>query len=199
MHFVDCGSQGKHLGIGQQRPCLRDQFAPVGAGQQGAFGFRIRIAQGQAQQEAVQLRIRQWIGAGQVHRILRGDDEERVGEGTGRAIQGDLVLGHGFQQGALGARRRTVDFIGQQHMGEHRTGMELELPRLRVVYRYTQYVGRQQVRSKLYALETQPQGSRQCMGKRGLAQSGQVFDQDMPAGQQGDERQPHLLWLAQYQ
>ena len=37
------------------------------------------------------------------------------------------------------------------------------------------------------------------MCKGGLAQPGQVLDQQVAVGEQGDEGQPHLLRLAQHQ
>ncbi len=37
------------------------------------------------------------------------------------------------------------------------------------------------------------------MRQRGLAQAGQIFDQQVAAGQQCDERQPDFRHLAQYQ
>ncbi len=116
-----------------------------------------------------------------------------------RAVQGDLLFGHRFQQRALRARRRAVDLVGEQHVGEHRAGMELELARLRVVHRYAEHVGRQQIGGELHALEAQAQARRQRMRQRGLAQSGQILDQQMSAGQQCDKRHAHLLRLAQDQ
>ena len=57
--------------------------APVFAHQQRAFGGGVRIAQRQAHQEAVELRFGQREGADLVRRVLRGDDEKRVGPGLG--------------------------------------------------------------------------------------------------------------------
>ena len=192
-------AQRLHITVGQHRHGLGDQLAAVGAGEQGAFGLGIGIAQRETQQEAVQLRIRQREGARQVHRVLGGDDEERIGQSMGAAVQGHLLLGHRLQQRALGARRGAVDLVGQQHLGEHRAGVELELARAGLVHRYAEHVGRQQVGGELDALEVQSHGGGQGVGQGGLAQSGQVFDQGVAAGQQGHQGQPHFLWLAQHQ
>lgn len=174
-------------------------MAAVGAGEQVAFGGFVGIAQLQAQQEAVELRIGQRVGARQVDRILGGDDEERIRQPVAAPVHGDLVFGHRFQQRALGARRRAVDLVGEQDLGEHRAGMELELARGRIEHRHADHVGRQQVGGELHALELQAQRRRQRMRERGLAQPGQVLDQQMPVGQQRDEGQAHRLRLAEHQ
>ena len=77
--------------------------------------------------------------------------------------------------------------------------MESEGARLRVVHRHAQHVGGQQVRGELHALEAQAEGGRQRVRQGGLAQSRQVFDQQVAIGQQRDEGQPHFVRLAQYQ
>ena len=192
-------AQRLHIAVGQHRHGLGDQLAAVGAGEQGAFGLGIGIAQRETQQEAVQLRIRQREGARQVHRVLGGDDEERIGQRMGGSVQGYLLLGHRFQQCALGARRCAVDLVGQQHLGEHRAGVEAELARAGLVHRHAQHVGRQQVGGELDALEAQADGRGQCVRQGGLAQPGQVLDQGVATGQQRDQGQPHFLRFAQHQ
>ena len=54
----------------------RQQFAPVGAGQQFALGGAVGIAEFDLHQEAVELRFGQRESADLVRRVLRGDDEE---------------------------------------------------------------------------------------------------------------------------
>ncbi len=98
MHVEHRAAQRDHPPGIQQRRGLRDQFAAIAAGQQGAFGVFVGIAQRQPQQEAVQLRIGQRVGAGQVDRVLGGDHQERIGQGMGGAVDADLVLGHRLQQ-----------------------------------------------------------------------------------------------------
>src|SRR3546814_3282580 len=85
--------------------------------------FRSRIAEGEPQQEAVELRVGQGIGAGQVDRVPRGDHEERIRQQVRGAVDGDLMLGHRLEPRALGAWWRAVDLVGQQHVREHRPGM----------------------------------------------------------------------------
>ncbi len=40
------------------------------------------------------------------------------------AVDRHLIFLHALQQRGLGARRHAVDFIHQQQVGEHRSGME---------------------------------------------------------------------------
>lgn len=84
-------------------------------------------------------------------------------------------------------------------MGEDWAGMELEAARLRIVDRHAQDIAGQQIGGELHALEVQSQRGRQRMGQRGLAQAGQVLDQQMAIGQQRDEGQAHLARLAKHQ
>ena len=117
----------------------------------------------------------------------------------GLSIQSDLLLGHCLQQCALRARWRAVDLVGQQHVGEHRAGMELELAAARFIHRDAQYIGGQQVGGELHALEAEAEAAGQCMCQRGLAQARQILDQQVPTGQQRDESQPDFRHLAQHQ
>ena len=126
MHLANRFTQCTHLGVVQlwHRAC--DQVAAITAAQQLALGLRagVAIASRSGNDPAANPATE---GAGQVDRVLRGDDEERIGRWMCLSIQCDLLLGHRFQQRTLCPRRCTVDLIGQQHVGEHRAGMELEL------------------------------------------------------------------------
>ena len=68
------------------------------------------------------MRFGQWEGAFMVHRILRGDQEERRGQVVAVAVHGHGALGHGFEEGRLRTRRGAVDFIGQQNLRKDRAG-----------------------------------------------------------------------------
>ena len=53
-------------------------------------------------------------------RVLRGDDEERIGQLARLALDGDLVLLHRLEQRALRLRRRAVDLVGEHDLREDR-------------------------------------------------------------------------------
>ena len=74
----------------------------------------------QLQHEAIELRFGQLIGAFLFERILRGEHEERIGEGIGCFADRDLPLLHRFEQRALHLGGRAVDFVGENQVGEER-------------------------------------------------------------------------------
>ena len=85
-----------------------------------------RVAERDAQQEAVELALRQAIGALLLDRVLRGDDHERRRQGVGAPVDGDLALLHRLEQRRLRLRRGAVDLVGEHDVGEQRTGLEPE-------------------------------------------------------------------------
>jgi hypothetical protein len=88
-----------------------------------ALAGRVRIADAQAHQEAVHLRLRQRIGAVVLHRILRGDHHEGARQHVRTAVDGHLAFVHGFQQRRLRLGRGAIDLVGQQEIGEDRPGL----------------------------------------------------------------------------
>ena len=72
------------------------------------------------------------IGALLLQRVLRRQDEERVGQRVGLAARAHLPLLHGLQHGRLGLGRGAVDLIGQDHIGKQRTVEELVCPPARL-------------------------------------------------------------------
>ena len=78
-------------------------------------------------------------------------------------------------------------------------GMESEFARRRIEDRHADDVRGQQVGGELHALEVQRQRRGHRTGQRGLAQARQVLDQQVAAGEQRGERQPHFARLAQHQ
>jgi hypothetical protein len=99
------------------------------------------------------------------------------------ALDGDLLLLHRFEQRALRLRPGAVDFVGQQHLREHRPGVEHEGLFVALVDADAVQVRRHQVGGELHAREAQPERHRERMRQRRLAHTGHVFDQQVPAGQ----------------
>jgi hypothetical protein len=137
----------------------------------------IGITHAHAQHETVELRIGQWIGAGEIHRVLRRDDEERRRKPMRDAVDGDLFLGHRFEQCALRLRHRAVDFIGEQQLREQRTRMKFEARRFALVDADADDVRRQQIGSELHALKIESERRRERVRQRRLADAGQILDQ----------------------
>ncbi len=88
-----------------------------------------RVADLQLEEEPVELRLGQRVGALVLDRVLRGDHDERVGQRAGLALDRDLALLHRLEQRRLRLGRRAVDLVGQQQVREHRALAEPELAR----------------------------------------------------------------------
>ena len=78
------------------------------------FDLRIRVGHVDLQQEAIELRFRQRIGAFVLDRVLRRQHMERRRHVVRRARHRHVMLLHRLQQRRLRARRCAVDFVGHQ-------------------------------------------------------------------------------------
>ena len=70
--------------------------------------------------EPVELGLGQRIRPFLLDRVLRGQHEERLGQRMPPAADRHLVLLHRLEQRRLRLRRRAVDLVGQDHVGEDR-------------------------------------------------------------------------------
>ena len=89
----------------------------------------------------------------------------------------------------LRSRRRPVDLVGQQRLGENRAGAELELAGLLVEDRDAGHVGRQQVGRTLEPLEGAADAPGQGSRQHRLGDARHVFEQDVPFGEVRRDRQ----------
>ena len=124
-----------------------------------------------------------------LHRILRRDHHERLRQRPGAPVDGDLQLVHGFEQRRLRFGSRAIDFVGQQEIGEDGPLLEFELLGVGVVDGDADHVAGQHVGGELEAMEIRAHAARQRLRQRGLADAGNVFDQQVAARQQAGERQ----------
>ena len=144
------------------------------------------IAHVDVEHEAIQLRFRQWIGALEFARVLRGDHQEVVRQVEGLPVHGDLPLFQRFQQCRLRLRPGAVDFVHQQHVGEYRTRLEGELASARIEDVNAGDVGGHQIGGALHALEVAVQHLGQRLAEQRLANAGRSLQQHMAAADQGD-------------
>jgi hypothetical protein len=107
-----------------------------------------------------------------------------------------LPLLHALQQRGLGLRRGPVDLVADHQVGEHGPGPELEVVRLLVVDADAGHVRRQQVGGELDPADRAVHRARQRLGQLGLADSGNVLDEQVTLGEQDHDRQPDGLRLA---
>ena len=85
-----------------------------------------RVVDEDLHQEAVDLRLRQRVGALGLDRVLRRHREERPRHRVGGAADRHLVLLHHLEQRRLDLRRRAVDLVGEQEVCEHRPELGVE-------------------------------------------------------------------------
>ena len=86
----------------------------------------------------------------------------------GFAGDGDLTLLHDLEQGALNLGRRTVDFVGQQQIGEDRPERGTEFTGLLAVDARADQVCRHQVGRELDSSEMALNRGGKCLDCEGL-------------------------------
>ena len=143
------------------------------------------------EQEAVELRLGQRVGAFLLDRVLGGQHVEGFGQRVGGARHRHVMFLHGLQQGRLGAGARAVDLVGHQELGEDRPFHETE--RAATLGALLQHlgprdVGGHQVGRELHAPGFEPQHGAERFHQPGLREAGDAHQQPVPARQQGDER-----------
>ena len=120
-------------------------------------------------------------------RILCGQHEERPIEREADAADRHLVLLHGFEQRRLRLRRRAIDFVGQNDVGENRSANEPDraLPRRAIFFEHfrTQDVRRHQIRCELDAIELQVDRLGQLADQQRLREPGHATQKAVASGE----------------
>src|SRR5579862_9017233 len=125
-YLAHLGLQREHLGRRQHRRRRLQQIAPLALYQYAPLRGSIRIAEHDAHQEAIELRLGQSEGSELFVRVLRRDHKKRIGQRVAEALDADLPLLHRLEQRALRLRAGAVDLIGEQQLREHWAAPELE-------------------------------------------------------------------------
>jgi hypothetical protein len=107
-----------------------------------------------------------------------------------------LTLLHRLEERRLRLGRRTIDLVGQEDVGEHAAGPELELALGPVPHRHTGDVGGQQVGRELDPSPRATDGTGDRLRQGRLAHAGDVLDQEMALREQADEPEADRLLLA---
>ena len=136
---------------------LLERLTTIATLEQFAFGIGLRIADLDPHQKSVELRFRQRERPRLGTRILRRDDEKRLGQRPRPAIDGDLFLFHRFEQRALGLRRRAIHLVRENDLREYRALDESKRILLAVEYRHADDVPRQNIARELDPVERQAQ------------------------------------------
>ncbi len=115
----------------------------------------IAVVEVDLEEEAVELRLGQWVDALVLVRVLRRDHEERIGEAVLPAVDRDVALLHRLEHRRLRPRRRPVHFVCEDDVREDRAGEEDVLAELR--HHLADDVGRRRVGGELDPLERRAQ------------------------------------------
>ena len=135
------------------RPELMSQARPRILAQHVELGRALDVLHLELEQEAIELRRRQRIRAGDVERVLRGDHEEQLVERVRLVVDRDLLLGHRLEHRRLHLGRGAVDLVGEHDVREDRPGPEREAAVLELEHARAGDVARQQVGRELDAPE----------------------------------------------
>ncbi len=117
------------------------------------------------------------------------------GRGCAGAVDGDLPLLHRLEQRGLRLGSRSIDLVGEQHLGEDRSPTELEGLVLRVVHAHTGHVARQEVWGELHALEAAAAAAGERFGQQRLAGARNVLDKKVAAAQEPHDAELDLCFL----
>ena len=170
-------------------------FLP-GQFQDRPFFRRFRVGDLHVQQEPVELRLRQGVCALLFDGILGRHDQVQLRQLVGFPADGDLPLGHGFQQCRLDLGRGPVHFIRQDQVMEQRPALEVERTVLGAVDFGAGQVGGQQVGRELHPVEIGLDTVPQHLDGAGLGQARRAFYQQVTIRQQRQQQPVHQLLLA---
>lgn len=155
-------------------------------GEVGAIG----IADEDLHEEAVELRFGERIGAFHFDGVLGGHDEEGALELVSGGAGGDGAFLHGFEEGALGLGGGTVDFVGEDEIGEDGAGLEAETLGAALVAIHDHAaddVGGHEVGSELDAAVAEVEHTREGAQEGGFAEAGDTFEEYVSAAEEADE------------
>ena len=110
-------------------------------------------------------------------------------ERVGLAFERHLSLLHRLEQRRLRLRRRPIDLVGEQDVGEHRARNEAERHGALVEDRAARDVGGHQIGCELHACEGHRANLRERTGDQRLPDAGQILDQHMPIREHREEDQ----------
>src|SRR6266496_1755033 len=129
-------------------------------------------------------------------RVLSCDYQKRLRQRKTLSINCDLAFVHGLEQRRLGLRGGAVDLVCQQNVSENRAALKFKFLLSGGINRDANDVRGQHVTGELDALKTASEGPRQRMGQSGLTDAGNALNQEMPAGEHGNQRQSNDFILA---
>ena len=143
-----------------------------------------RVADDELEQEAVELGLRERVGAFLLDGVLGRHHAIGLFEVDRAPADGDLLLLHGLEQGRLGLGRGPVDLVGENQVGDQRPFLEGEF--VAAAFGLGEHHGaldvrRHHVRCELDAGEGEVDRLAQAPHEQGLAEPRHALEQDVPA------------------
>ena len=155
-----------------------------------------RVAETCTQQEAVELGFGKRVGAFVLDRVLRCEHQERALERPCHAVCRHLALLHGLEQRRLRLRRRPVDLVREEQVGEHGTGSKFEVDISLVPDRRARDVGGHEVGSELDAGEPHLRYLGEGARCKCFRETWVVLEQDVTVAEQAEQHEFERLALA---
>lgn len=116
-----------------------------------------------------------------INRILRCQYHKGIGEHVAFAVDGHLLLLHGFEQRRLGFGGRSVDLVSEQDVGKNGTLAQRELAGGNVEDLRARNVTGHKIGGELDASKVGVDQSCQGFGEQGFGCAGHAFERHMPA------------------
>jgi len=155
-----------------------------------------RVVEDELEEEAIELGFGEWVGALLFDGVLGREYEEGRGQRVGGIADGDLALLHGFEECALDFGGGAIHLVGEDDVGENGTFAWGEVAAMGVVDQGTDDVAGEEVGRELDAVEGRVEASRDGDDAESFAKSGDAFDEDVVAGDEGGEESVEQLLLA---
>src|SRR6266550_634720 len=150
------------------------------------FVHLARVSDQNLEHEPVDLGLRERVGALGLDRVLSRHDQERIWDLVRLTPNRDLALLHDFEERALHFRRRAVDLIREEKVGEDRAERCLEVAGALVVDPCADEVGGNQVGRELDPLEVSGDRLRDRLYREGLSETGYPFDKQVATREETD-------------
>ena len=95
----------------------------------GQLVAEVRVVDDHLHHEAVDLRLRERVRPLSLDRVLRREDEERVGDRVGGRTDRHLALLHDLEERRLHLGGSAVDLVGEEEVAEHGPELDVEVAR----------------------------------------------------------------------
>ena len=151
------------------------------------------------EEEAVDLGFRERVGAFEFDGVLGGEDEEGVWEVVASAEDGDASFLHGFEESALGFGARSVDFVGEDEVGEDGAGLEDEGAAFGGFAEdwVAGDVAWEEIGGELDATGGEAEGLGETFDEFGFAEAGEALEEKVAAGEETSEGEGDQFFFAE--